>query len=336
MMTPPETETVHAWRTLEFGGGSDEFAIATLRLDLDAGYGPIRIAIGPDGEDRLLIPTEPGRRIPDSVSTDAVGVKVVQFVVEGRPRPFIEMICVDRNLQAPFRALVDDVLRRLRQGDPPERAVVDAVRQFRELLRQNREYSLEELVGLFGELHVLNELLALNPDAAGCWTGPLRQRHDFSSEAISAEVKSTLNRGGRKIHISSLEQLEPSAGRPLVLFHAILERSGTAGETVRDLVERASRLATDAAVIDRAMDGLNIVDWRTSARLAMDRFTVFRVEVFRVEGNFPSIVRASFLPGLPPPGVMNVEYALDLDLALSWRLPQADVPVILSQLASAH
>jgi hypothetical protein len=131
MMMPPQTEIADAWRTLEAGGGSNEFAVATVQLGLDAGYGPVRIAKGVDGEDRLLIPTESGRRIPDTISGDAVDVKIVQLIVAGRARPFIQMICGNIDLQAPFRGLADDVLRRLAAGNGPEKAVCDAVLQFR-------------------------------------------------------------------------------------------------------------------------------------------------------------------------------------------------------------
>lgn len=337
MTMPRLAEAADAWRTLEAGGGSNEFELATVRLPLDAGYGAVRVARGPGGEEQLLIPTESGRRLPESISSEAVGVRIVQYLIDGRPKPFIEMRCGASDLQAPFRALVDDVLRRLVDGLAPERAVVEAILQFRDLLRQRRQYSIEELVGLFGELQLLNELLVVNPAAAVCWTGPLRQRHDFSSVSVCAEVKSTLRRDGRQVHISSLEQLQPPTDdRPLVLFHTVLERSGAGGRSVSELLEQSTRLATDPTVIDRALRELRVDDWRSNDRLSAERFSVLRVEAFWVDALFPRLDPMSFKAGHPPPGVLGVEYTLDLDHAIQWRLAPLEVPALIVRLAKTH
>ena len=336
MTTPPLNETADAWRTLDLGGGADEFSLATVRLGLDAGYGPIRLARGPNGEPELLIPTETGRRLPEGLSSEAVPVRIVQFVVRGHAQPFIELSCLIPELQAPFRELVDDVIRRLREGVGPEQAVGAAIAQFRDLLRRQQPHGLELLIGLFGELLLLNEMLGTNPQAAKNWTGPLRQRHDFSSAELSAEVKSTLRRDGRAIRITSLEQLwPPSDGRPLVLVHTVLERSGGAGMSVRDLVFEATRLAGDRSLIDRALESLQLADWQSNALLAGERFALLRRDIYRVDTGFPRLGLDSFRPGCPPPGVSKIEYTLDLDHARAWQVEALEIPQIIRRLAAA-
>jgi hypothetical protein len=335
MTTTPRIETTDAWRTLDLGGGTDEFSLATVRLGLDAGYGAVRLARGPNGEPELLIPTQAGRRLPAGLSSEAVPVTIVQFVVDGHTRPFIEVSCLIPDLQAPFRQLVDDVIRRLEAGTGPEQAVAAAIVQFRDLLRRQQPRGLELLIGLFGELLLLNELLATNQRAAQNWTGPLRQRHDFSSSQFSAEVKSTLKRDDKAIRITSLEQLAPpSDGRPLFLVHTVLERTGGGGTSVRDLITEASRIAADRSVIDRALKSLQLEDWQSSAFLAEERFAPLRRDLYRVDKGFPKLDAASFREGCPPPGVSEIEYTLDVAHARAWQVDAPKIPQIIQGLAA--
>ena len=71
-----DESTRDAWRALKLGGGSSEFSLATIRLPLDAGFGPVRVALGENGELRLLIPTETGRRLPEGLSGAGVRASV--------------------------------------------------------------------------------------------------------------------------------------------------------------------------------------------------------------------------------------------------------------------
>jgi hypothetical protein len=333
MTTTPPPDCANAWRTLDIGGGTDEFSIATVKLDLDTGYGAVRIARGRRGEAQLLIPTEVGRRLPDALSGDGVGVQIVQYLVTGRTRPFIEMSCLADDLKGPFRSLVDDVLRRLSDGNGPEQAVSAAILQFRSLLRR-RPHSLAEIVGLFGELSLLWDLVQLNPDAARCWTGPLRQRHDFSAGTLCAEVKSTLQRDARHVHISSLDQLSaPEDGRPLYLFHVVLERSGHGGLSVAELIQQMLPICRDPSLLTQALESPDIPDWRSDPRYSMERFVLLRTEVYHVAPGFPRLDVDSFVPGCPPAGVLKIEYRLDLDHARRFLLPAEEVPSLLTRLA---
>jgi hypothetical protein len=334
MTTPLFTEAEAAWRTLDLGGGSDEFSLATVRLPLDAGYGPVRLAGTTSGQRVLLIPTESVRRFPESVSGDAVRVRLVQLVVAGRPSSFLEVSCDLAHLQAVFRALVDDVLRRLQEGAGPEKAVADAIEEFRALLKRRHVLSFDAQVGLFGELSLLNDLLLLNPNASKVWTGPLGQRYDFSGTSVCAEVKTTVQRDGRKVHISSVDQLQlPGEGRALVLVHTTIERAGAGGMAVRDLISQAMTRATDAAALERALAAQQLEGWRTDEMLASERFSIIRTTFYRVEGQFPRVSPESFREGQPPLGVSNIQYVLDLDHARRWQFDDAKIQALLSQLS---
>lgn len=331
---PPDESTREAWRALKLGGGSSEFSLATIRLPLDAGFGPVRVALGENGELRLLIPTETGRRLPEGLSGAGVGVSVVQYVVGDGLRSFIEVGCSAPELTEVFQSLSDEILRRLRAGSGPELAVADAIAEFRELLVRGRAESLEARIGLFGELVLLNELLGINPAAATTWTGPLRQRYDFSGSQVCAEVKSTLRRDGAVAHITSLEQLAADEGkRALVLVHTVLERSGTGGQSLHELIEGARRRSSASEVIDRALGSLGISDWRTRESLIEERFQVLRQDFFDVGASFPRLTQESFRPGHPMPGVREISYTIDLAHARSLMIDPTRRAALLQLLA---
>jgi putative PD-(D/E)XK family protein DUF4420 len=335
MTKPSDESTREAWRTLQLGGGSSEFSLATLRLALDAGFGPVRLALGENGEPRLLIPTETGRRLPDGLSGAGVRASVVQYLVAGAAIPFIEVACAAPELTEVFKSLSDEILRRLRAGSGPELAVADAIAEFRELLMRGRAQSLEMRVGLFGELVLLNELLAINSAAGSTWTGPLGQRFDFSASRLCAEVKSTLQRSGSVIHVSNLEQLTSAGdGRALVLVHTVLEHSGAGGQSLRDLIDQTRQRSSAPELIDRALACLGLDDWRTHEVLADEKFRVLRQEIYNVGPGFPRLTQDSFSPGHPMPGVREISYAVDLAHARSFLMDPARRTALLESLAS--
>jgi hypothetical protein len=333
MTTSPES-TQDAWRVLQLGGGSTEFSIATVRLALDVGYGPVRLGMGADREPRLLIPTESGQRVPEGLSGPGVTVRMVHYVVADRSCPFIEVTCFP-GLDDVFQSLADDILRRLKAGTGPELAVGQAITDFRELLARARPQSLEMLIGLFGELHFLDELLRAHPAAASTWTGPLGQRFDFSGARCCAEIKSTLQRSGMLIRVSSIDQLEPPEdGRSLVLVHIVLERPGTGGQSVRELIEQTREHCSTPDVIDRSLAALGIGDWRTRHVLGDERFRVLRKQFYEIIAGFPKLGRDSFRAGQPPPGITEITYALDLAHAAGFQLEAARSAAVLGEIVS--
>lgn len=326
-----------SWRALKLGGGSSEFSLATIRLPLDAGFGPVRVALGENGELRLLIPTETGRRLPEGLSGAGIRVALVQYVVGDALRSFIEVACAAPELTEVFQSLSDEILRRLRAGSGPELAVVDAIAEFRELLLRGRAETLEARVGLFGELVLLNELLGINQAAGTTWTGPLKQRYDFNGSQVCAEVKSTLQRAGAIVHITSLEQLASDTDkRALVLVHIVLERSGAGGQSLFELIETARHRSSTPELIDRALGSLGIDDWRTRESFIEDRFQVLRQDFYDVAATFPRLTQDSFKPGQPMPGVREVTYKVDLSHARSLLIEPARRAALLQSLAAAR
>jgi hypothetical protein len=325
------------WRALQLGGDTSDSDVPTIPFDLNIGHGAVRLARADDGNPRILIPCEDFRRRVESLGSFGIEVKKTHLLVSGRRVAFIEVYCRSTELQEVFLSLTDDVLRRLANGAGAERAISQAITEYRDLLKRGADLPLEFLVGVFGELALLERLQDYDADAAKAWTGPLKQRFDFSGTVACAEVKSTLGRNAEIVHISSLDQLDlPLGGRALYLVVQGLERSGAGGRSVVDLIESVRRRAGDPDVIDRALAGLDLDGWRESEALAVERFDVYRQRIFEVRSGFPRLGPDAFKLGNPPPGVGGIEYEVDLQYAEAFRVVDTETPATLSALAKTR
>jgi hypothetical protein len=257
--------------------------------------------------------------------------------VDGRAQNFIEIRSTHRHLDDVFRRLVDDVLRRLADGATPEQSVAQGIHDLRDLMMKELSRKPTFIVGLFGELQLLEFLLRTNRSAVQNWIGPSDQRFDFSGTRACAEVKSSVTRSSTIVHISSLEQLRPADdGRPLVLVHFALERAGSGGRSVRDLIEAARSLTANPAVLDAALEALELQDWRQDATLDRERFSVFAIALYRVEASFPRLAKASFVGGAVPNGISGIEYDLDLARAAAYRIEDSQVDNVVALLAETE
>ena len=157
---------------------------------------------------------------------------------------YVEIATRTVALYQQFYALMVDVADRIQlSGRPPAAAVMEALHDWNELLREASVLSIEAQTGLFGELWFLERLHRADPaTAADAWVGPLGEPHDFRRRESEFEVKTT--RSPERVHvISGLRQLEPSAGRSLYLLSLQVEPAGAqSGESLPDRVNSVRKL----------------------------------------------------------------------------------------------
>lgn len=92
---------------------------------------------------------------------------------------------------------------------------------------------LKDVVGLWGELHIIRSAQDLNA-AAKAWSSSARARYDFMTEGFALEVKTTLK--SARQHRFSLEQLRPNADICVYVASVLLvELPG--GEAVCELID---------------------------------------------------------------------------------------------------
>jgi hypothetical protein len=225
-----------------------------------------------------------------------------------------------RNFDDLFTELCADVLVAVQDlPTNPIRALNRVLDRWKALFQAHQTpMGEQQLVGLFGEIMVLNRLLEHDPSAHRLWKGPHGHRHDFSSGRHAVEVKSSLVPEERRPRIHGLDQLEVPENGALSLAWFRLLRAGarSTGHGFVEEVERARRRCDDeVALLDLlAAAGYHPAD----ADLYEDvRFVIDEERWFRVDATFPGLTGRALETAGVPVSVLDVEYTIDLSGELS-------------------
>jgi len=243
----------------------------------------------------------------------------VRTILDGAPA--LEISTGNSLLFQQFYGFALDVLDRVQKhAVDPIAAVADSVSDWRALLETARRLGPEAELGLFGELHVLQGLLAFRPyDALASWTGPHREQHDFRVGEVELEVKAT--RRLRRIHmISNLAQLVPSPGRRLVLVSLQFESAGAGyglslSELVEELRTAAAPIAGGRAHLDRKLGLAGYFD-EDAAHYTQRLALRTDARMIPIDDDFPAIRRDSIETLLGAEGAQRigaVKYELDVE-----------------------
>lgn len=171
-----------------------------------------------EAQDLVLIPC-PGEKQESNEPLE--GLTVGTLIYGGEIHFKIQMDSSYREIFLPFIA---DILVSI-----PGAGVISefnsTLEDWRELWAGKRgKLTLHQQRGLLGELIVLDYLLEFNLEAVDSWGGPLRELHDFTSDSIHVEVKTT-NRQPPTVRISDISQVAPFRGDArLALIVVGLER----------------------------------------------------------------------------------------------------------------
>lgn len=311
------------WRRLRTDGrGDGKLAVPTLSTGIETGYGPALYATGPAGEPRLLVPCGQARGMRDLGSSPNLLAHRTSFQVDGRSTAFLDTMVLDRRLDPVFADLVREILARLGAGVAPDLAVGGTIADFRQLLLASppREVPLEVIIGLLGELVILEQLSAFLPGAVTSWMGPLDQRQDFRSGSRAIEVKSSLRSDAKRVTIHGPDQMSPPRGGELYLAHVRLERAEGGSITVAGLCRAIIGHGTDGSRLSERLAALGCTDpeaeeWNTP------ECELEGVDFYLVAPGFPRIAADQFISGRFPDGIDALSYRIDLDLASQFRMP---------------
>ena len=286
-------------------------------------------ARGTDGHHLLLLHHQSS--LPQAALPAAKGLRVRSFQADQAIDRTLVIELLDSGLKDVFHELCLDIVGRARACNSEQEAVaatIDRTWRWHRLLRGagNDRLSLQEQIGLLGELYVLERLLLplLAPDeAVSCWKGPIGAPQDFLLRTLAIEAKA-VSAGDEWVRISSAEQLDPAAGRELVLYVLSVEGAAEdgAGECLADVVARMEarlhagspdsaggfRKLLLAAGYDRALD------------YSEPRWVVSAPRMYRVDPRFPAI-RASMLPST----VSKVRYSINLPACAMYLMQNEDV-----------
>lgn len=231
-------------------------------------------------------------------------------VAPGDRGPLLVLSLEDSTRKDLFRTLCADAISASQSGEKGNElatflARLDAWRRF--LREHHVGLSREEIIGLLGELFVLEGLVFRHPDTWRSWEAPDSGLHDFHLRGHSLEVKTSL-RPSSRVHISSLDQLETDGLRRLDLLHVHLFEAAE-GRSVADLVSDISaRLADDATrrALENALLQRGLMPDDTLAR-TRPRVQLHSIDAYRIEDGFPRIARSALSTA-----IIDAAYTVDL------------------------
>ncbi len=221
----------------------------------------------------------------------------------------------DRAFQDLFEVLADDVLTAVQSASGSQATLqaalrcIDRWRRFVE--RKGEPLSDEEIRGLIGELVVLCRCARrFGTDAAlAAWSGPDRALRDFELPDTSVEVKTYQGDDAATVLISSPDQLDAVAQRPVYLATVRLTPSDVHGLTLSDFVMRAlSVIGAGTAAAEVFEERLARAGYLgVHGPLYVKRFIAGPVMTYAVAPEFPRIRSVDV-----PQGALGVRFMLSI------------------------
>ena len=193
--------------------------------------------------------------------------------------------------------------------------------------RSSKELSLNEQIGLFGELMVLRDVFLDNLDAESailCWTGPVGDEQDFSYGQNLVEVKTTRSSRDRKIRISSVDQLDSVSGDIILVFQTLahLEKEAEGALSLNELISNIREMISSSGAASIEIFETRLLMMGYEEILAYDRnfFTPVTKQTFVVEEGFPRICASDV-----PYGAVDIAYSLLVDNCMPWLIDEKQV-----------
>lgn len=314
-------ESTERWQRLRHGGHeASGLEIPTLDTGVSTGFGTVRWALGTSGEPRLLLPLRQSEMVRDLEVSDSLRISTATYHLAGNPIRFLDVSCTATTLEAVFGEVADEIIRRIRAGEIALAACRTTLDDFRTLLTDTSpDIAREKITGLVGELIVLRQLLMLDSRAWLLWRGPLMERHDFSGDLLSLEVKTTSRVSSRSVRIAAIDQLQEPAGGELVLCLCLLEPVSGGDLSIFGLVSEVLQLASEPLKVRQLLAGMECPDPEAAEWNRLQ----FRFEgqvAYSVESGFPRIVPSTLIGGKLPAGLDDVSYSLDLTSASAFEI----------------
>lgn len=305
------------WAVLRSGNQTDgNFEIRTMPTDVITPSGKVRLALGPNKEPRVLLPLRERETLPRSGAADALSLTVSSFTHEGRSVRFIDLVCKPRELENVFGEVVDEMLARVAQGTNCISAIESTIEDFRSLLVQSsdQEVAPNVVVGLVGELLILNRLLDRSVSGWQAWKGPTGDRHDFRRGNTSLEVKATVQAGQSAVVIHGLEQLEIPSDGSLYLLRLVLESVSAGNLGISGLAKSALTKADKPDEIRKLFAAIGCEDY-DKPRWNRQSFRIESESFYQVRNGFPRLTASMLAAGVAHAALSAISYSVDLSFA---------------------
>lgn len=214
-----------------------------------------------------------------------------------------------------------------------EREISNAVKTFvNALLRwknlfqrvQDAGLSVEEQLGLFGEMSFLNKLVSATTvsyyDIIQYYVGAEQALRDFQGCNWAVEVKTTATNNPQTLLINGERQLDDTKIEKLFLYHCSVEVSRSTGVSLSDLVRQIiAKVESDVAAVSLLNCKLFEAGYLfEQAYLYDDRcYQVRKDNFYLVKDNFPRIREDELRDG-----VGNVKYSISVSSLESYNVSE--------------
>lgn len=330
-MSEPDLRSV--WMVLETEAARDT-GIQTVPTGLSVMSGEMLVGADAGGARYLLVPLRPG----EAFAEDRRGQSVHLLRLNHGGHHYVAAKCVRAELRGVFERFVFEVMHELDGRSDAARAVVASLAAWRKLFSDAHSTGqLEEhrLVGLLAELLVLEEIVVRDDlRRTDLWLGPTNAVHDFVRGNVAIEVKGTLVREGRRVGISSVDQLKTPAGGRLFLFHHRFDRSPN-GQSIPQVVERVLAAGVDPTSLREGLEATGY--WEEHSDAYRERtYELVDRHMWDVETSaFPKITHDSFISGAQPAGTLNLSYTIELSNEPPYPLGMEEVDKLIQSVASS-
>ncbi|UDM62728.1 PD-(D/E)XK motif protein [Pseudoalteromonas piscicida] len=190
--------------------------------------------------------------------------------------------------------------------------------------KKGQVLSAEEVRGLFSELKFLLQMLGeMNNelDALEAWQGPETSHQDFIFSDTAVEVKSLSGRERNAVKISSEDQLESlSSSLFLKVFRLVDMPESKASISLNELVNAVEEMLTEAEAIEMFDTKLAKAGYVQMLAYDKPKFIVAEEQTYRVERDFPKIIRSELHTGLT-----RVGYEIKLESVRNFLCADKDV-----------
>jgi hypothetical protein len=202
-------------------------------------------------------------------------------------------------------------------------SILHAYEQWKQMLAQSRMPDEITLIGLWGELFIIDLLLENKSiDAMYLmqnWTGPLGAANDFSFGNSCIEIKTTTKQSDI-VEISSIDQLDAEQAW-IILLRALHAPVNSGGITITELVD-SIRLTLDAAALEIFQKRIDVL-LPLSDLSKLNSFSLKSDDIpvaVQIDDTYPLLTRrrvSKMLSGSSLAMLINVKYTLNLTDKLS-------------------
>lgn len=286
--------------------------------------GEVLCAIDASGRPALLVPLRDPKDSLLGWHSKSLLLQTFDLDLDGVPRPFIILRCIDPRLNRQFGMLADDILDAI--GIQPENAstaVSVTLSRWRSLFEGERGALLgaAQLAGIMAELLVLQQLVKSHgAQALSAWQGPHGHRHDFIFGDCSLEVKATTNHNNMVVTIHGGRQLAAPDHGQLYLRAFQLERTPN-GTSVPGQIDQIVDLGVPRLDLLAALQGEHYSE-ADATIYEETRFSILSGKSFLVDDKFPRITAETLAPPEMIDRLSNISYSIDLGQinAISFKL----------------